>query len=151
MLQTKKAFTMIELIFVIVVIGILATVAIPRLAATRTDAVLVKGKSTVASIRSAISIEKGLRLMRGDSGYPEILDDSGFNGEDDELFDGNGTISILDNSILSGTKSGNWMKTSDTTYVFYVADGQTVIFTYNPSNGSFSCDKDVTYCTNLIK
>ncbi len=34
----KKAFTMVELIFVIVIIGILAAVAIPRLAATRDDA-----------------------------------------------------------------------------------------------------------------
>jgi len=34
----KKAFTMIELIFVIVIIGILASFAIPRLSATRDDA-----------------------------------------------------------------------------------------------------------------
>jgi prepilin-type N-terminal cleavage/methylation domain-containing protein len=34
----KKAFTMIELIFVIVILGILAAVAIPKLSATRNDA-----------------------------------------------------------------------------------------------------------------
>ena len=34
----KKSFTMIELIFVIVILGILAAVAIPKLAATRDDA-----------------------------------------------------------------------------------------------------------------
>ncbi len=38
----KKSFTMIELIFVIVILGILAAVAIPKLAATRDDAETAK-------------------------------------------------------------------------------------------------------------
>lgn len=37
----KKAFTMIELIFVIVILGVLSAIAIPKLSATRDDAVNV--------------------------------------------------------------------------------------------------------------
>lgn len=40
MKTSKTAFTMIELIFVIVILGILAAVAIPKLAATRDDAIV---------------------------------------------------------------------------------------------------------------
>ena len=43
----KKGFTMIELIFVIVILGVLASVAIPRLAATRDDAELSKATANL--------------------------------------------------------------------------------------------------------
>ena len=48
MIKSKKAFTMVELIFVIVIISILASVAIPRLAITRDDAKISK---TVANLK----------------------------------------------------------------------------------------------------
>jgi len=65
-IKSKKAFSLIELVFVIIIIGILASVAIPRLAATRDDAFIAKAKATVASVRSALSIERQKRILRGD-------------------------------------------------------------------------------------
>jgi len=51
----KKAFTMVELIFVIVIIGILGAVAVPKLMATRDDAYIVKNSQYIMSIMTEIS------------------------------------------------------------------------------------------------
>lgn len=75
----KKAFTMVELVFVIVIVGILSAIAIPKFAATRDDAVVTKGIAEVAAMRSAIATERQKRILRGnfdditDAQVPELL------------------------------------------------------------------------------
>ncbi|MDO2408886.1 type II secretion system protein [Campylobacter magnus] len=61
----KKGFTMIELIFVIVILGILASVAIPRLAATRTDAEIA---ATVANLRTLLNDVASYYAVNGEFG-----------------------------------------------------------------------------------
>ena len=59
----KKGFTMIELIFVIVILGILASVAVPRLAATREDAEI---SAIVANLRTLISDINTYYVVKGE-------------------------------------------------------------------------------------
>ena len=59
----KKGFTMIELIFVIVILGILASVAIPRLSGTREDAEI---SAAVANLRTLLGDVASYYAVKGD-------------------------------------------------------------------------------------
>ncbi len=61
----KKGFTMIELIFVIVILGILASVAIPRLAGTREDAEI---STAVANLRTLLGDAASYYVVKGGFG-----------------------------------------------------------------------------------
>ncbi len=126
---------MIELIFVIVVIGILAAIAVPKLAVTRNDALDTKGKSTLAALRSAISIERQKRILKGD--FTVINDLSvgglfvGFNKDD-----GGAGVSapVLEYppTACAGTETGCWTG-SGTTYTYKTAGSGTAC-TYTLGN-----------------
>lgn len=152
MYSKRYGFTMIELVFVIVVLGILSAIAFPRLAATRDDAAVAKGRSDVASIRSAIISERQGRLLQGNSAFTAQLDDSSAGSEGQELFDGNSSNPLLQYPVISKNDNGHWYKIDTDTYQYKVA-GTTVDFDYTQATGIFTCSRtgsSAEMCKKLI-
>ncbi len=131
---------MVELIFVIVVIGILASIAMPRLWATRTDAIISKGRAEVSTIRSAIATMRQKNLLEGNSSYPAALEDTG-----EPLFD-----NLLDYGITSDTRPGHWSK-SGSNYIYHITNDLNATFTYNTTTGRFDCDHSKQGCKDLTE
>jgi general secretion pathway protein G len=144
----KNAFTMIEMIFVIVILGILAAIAVPKMAATRTDAEITKGRADISAIRSAIVTERQGRLIQGQSTWISALSQN-----TTTLFDGNdSTHTILMYGIAAGTGSGRWQSTDGANYTFTIQT-TAVPFTYDKDTGIFTCvtgnDAIGTMCATL--
>lgn len=57
----KKGFTLVELLIVVIIIGILTTVAVPRYTSTIERAKIGKAKSALGILMSAEKIYKGFR------------------------------------------------------------------------------------------
>lgn len=132
----KKAFTMIELIFVIVILGILAAVAVPKLFVTREDAIITKGRADISAILSGITLYKNQKMLQGINEYPSSLGDCFEN-------------------VAKVTCGGSYgfIKKSDNTYTFKLTNNKGADFTYNSSDGSFSCKADTanTSLCNLLE
>jgi general secretion pathway protein G len=149
-MKSSSAFTVIELIFVIVVLGILSAVALPKFAGTGTQARIASGKADVSAIRSGILSERQKRLIKGDSTYisPTSLNTA------DGLFAG-----VLAYPKKDSSNAGQWNKTAQdensTTYNYNV-DGTNVQFTYSKSSGTFTCNPGTEttdaqkYCARMI-
>ena len=135
-LKHRNAFTMIELVFVIVVIGILSAVAIPKFSVNRDDAVISKAKNLVSAVRSSIATERQKRILRGDFSPIFRLTDSNILGDPIfNAFDGNTSNPVLQYppfSCETATSTGCWRETTTGS-----AASPTSVYTYNmPVNGS---------------
>ncbi len=144
--SSKKAFTMVELVFVIVVIGVLAAIAVPKFAATRDDAVITKAIATVASVRSAMATERQKRILRGKFTAITSLNSTDSTNSAFSTFsdDGDGnTDNVLEYSIPlceTGAK-GCWKVSGNAAtpvYEYYLPHNSEHV-DFNISNNRFTC------------
>jgi len=147
--KQKSAFTMIELVFVIVVIGILASVAIPRLAATRDDAETTKARVMVASIRNALSMERQKRILRGN--FDKIKAVGGATTGVFGNFDDNTSLpTVLEYAMPSNTNKGHWEYKLVGTENQYIYHGLSDVIFLVDANGKFVCKTPTaTACKEL--
>jgi len=154
MYKTRQAFSMIELVFVIVVIGILSAIAVPKFAASRTDASITKAKVTISSVRVAIMTEKQARILKGDFAHPIVsLHTTGyafstFNVDRDGIENPVLEYPIEDCTALGKTE-GCW-SVAGTVYTYKMpVSGKAVDFTI--SNGRFDCTHTQAECQELTR
>ncbi len=70
--KSQSGFTLIELVIVIVILGILAAVAIPKYEDMREQARVATLKGQLGAIRSAIAIQYARNALNGSATFPTL-------------------------------------------------------------------------------
>ncbi|MDL0090009.1 type II secretion system protein [Campylobacter gastrosuis] len=131
----RRGFTVLELIFVIVIIGILAGVGITKINFGRGEAEISNARVQLQSIKSGIMTYYNDKLLSGAPGFPNYLEGNCNNGQDNTntVFE-----CILPMGGIKVSNKSGWSKTGERTYVIKLS-GKTATFTYNKNNGQMTC------------
>jgi len=119
-----RSFSLLEIIFTILLISIIAVVAIPKLFFTIDNANIIKLKAEIAIIRDKINSFNNKQL----------------------LLNTNTTLENLDTIIPT-----TWTKTSLNTFKCSINSKESIEFIYNKEESTFNCNLADNYCKELIQ
>ena len=160
----QKSFTLIELIFVIVIIGLLAVIAVPKFSNLTTHAKKASIKTVVNSVNEAIENIHAQWLVNEDfvwdpdgdgksnlnsNGYPEELDSG--KGEK-ELFKYVLKVPVL--ACASSDSINCWYEYDDKKYEYIFSADKKLKMEYNDTAGLLECIDgegiDKSECESII-
>ena len=139
----NKSFSLLEILFVIALIGILLVVAIPKMETLFTNTTLNKIKNEILLIREGITLKKNQLILAKSTQKLHTLEENEI-----ELF-----YKILQNPIIASEekKIGSWSKLSSDTYRVYLSNQNSVDFIYDNDDYSFECDFNNQLCKELTQ
>ena len=145
----KKSFTLIELIFVIVIIGLLAVIAIPKFTNLTTHAKEASIKTVVNSVDESIENIHAKWLVNEDFVWDPNGDgknDLNSNGYPDELDSGAGekklfryVLKVPVNACVSSNSINCWNEYDDSKYEYIFGVDKKLKLEYNATAGLLEC------------
>jgi len=133
----KKAFSLIEIIFTLMIISIIVTVAVSKFDLALNSANLNKIKADIIQIRAGINLYKNKLILKNDSSSFTTLDEN-----NSALFS-----RVLNTPIQASSKE--WTQTSPTKYTVFIDSENSVQFTFDSTNYTFTCNISNTHCKEL--
>ncbi len=126
--EHQNGFTLIEILIVVILLGILATIIIPQVSVSTDDAKLNTLKTSLSNIRGAVE----LYYYQHNNIYPGDIDPSDGDGDPTDAAD-----AFVAQLTMYTSATGQTATSKDTTYKYgpYLKEG----LPYNPYND----DKDV--------
>lgn len=151
----KKAFSLLEIIVVVLIVGLLGAFAINKFFYSIDKSNNFKIKSDVALINNAINKTYSNQVLLGNSTFTlDRLDDASINIAGESLFVGYNEYILLDVVILSSSEDkkeiGKWIKNSQTTYKAYLSKDKVITFEFDNNKGTFACKKSDEVCKEFM-